>query len=68
MFLKEINMLRYHRSQMNKIESRARPLRPITDDIFSQMPTQDLTYALDSFVVPDDQVITYSNFKYFMFE
>ena len=54
-------MLQFHRREMNKIEPKARPLRPITDDIFSQMPTQDLTYALDSFVVPDDHVSIQSN-------
>jgi hypothetical protein len=34
-----------------------RKLKPITDDIFSQMPSQtDNTYDYDSFCVPDDQV------------
>ena len=33
-----------------------RPLRPITDDIFSQMPTQDTSYGMDSFVVADDHI------------
>jgi hypothetical protein len=46
---------------MNKLEPKIRSLRPITDDIFSQMPTQDITYALDSFVVPDDQLSIKSN-------
>lgn len=39
-----------------------RPLRPVTDDLFSQMPTQDTSYAMDSFVVADDHVSIYSKF------
>ncbi len=54
-------MLKFHRNEMNKLEPKIRSLRPITDDIFSQMPTQDITYALDSFVVPDDQLSIKSN-------
>ena len=58
-------MIRYHRSQMNKLQPKSylnRELPPITDDIFSQMPTQDTSYALDSFVVSDDHVSVCSEF------
>ena len=58
-------MLKYHRSQMNKVQPKSylnRELPPITDDIFSQMPTQDTSYALDSFVVSDSHVSVYSEF------
>lgn len=40
----------------NKPSYLNRPMRPITDDIFSQMPSQDLSYMHDSFVVSDDHV------------
>ena len=33
-----------------------RKLKPITAEIFSQMPTEDTSYALDSFCVADDHV------------
>ena len=33
-----------------------RKLKPISDEIFSQMPEQDETYEHDSFVVADDYV------------
>jgi hypothetical protein len=42
-----------------------RKLRPITDDIFSQMPVQDTSYAMDSFCVPDNHASIYeSELKY----
>ncbi len=51
-----INYLR----SLNRIEEnqfgKSRKLRPITDDIFSQMPTQDTSYVYDSFVVNDDEI------------
>jgi hypothetical protein len=34
-----------------------RKLAPITDDIFSQVPVQDSSYLLDSFVVADDEIV-----------
>lgn len=40
-----------------------RKLKPITDDIFSQMPTQDTSYAYDSFCVPDDHISIYEKKK-----
>jgi hypothetical protein len=33
-----------------------RQLRPITEDLFSQMPEQDASYEYDSFVVDDNHV------------
>ncbi|CAF0760948.1 unnamed protein product [Brachionus calyciflorus] len=56
--------LRYQKSVRDAENNRlphfmTRKLRPITDDIFSQMPTQDTTYDYDSFCVPDDHVSIY---------
>lgn len=47
----------------NKPSYLNRPLPPITDDIFSQMPTQDTSYMLDSFVVSDEHVSFQSKFS-----
>ncbi|RNA42362.1 Fanconi anemia group M isoform X1, partial [Brachionus plicatilis] len=52
--------LKYQKSlrdaERNRPSYLTRKLPPVTDDIFSQMPTQDSWYAYDSFCVPDDQV------------
>ena len=40
-----------------------RKLKPITDDLFSQMPVQDNSYAYDSFVVSDDHVSIYKSYN-----
>lgn len=52
--------LKYQKSlkdaEMNRPSYLTRKLPPITDDIFSQIPSQDSWYAYDSFCVPDDQI------------
>ena len=45
----------------NSIVRPQRQLRPITEDLFSQMPTQDASYEYDSFVV-DDHHVSFSKF------
>lgn len=59
----------YHKSVKNisKKSYINRPLPPITSDIFSQIPTQDISYTLDSFVVPDDQISFIGIFFSFIF-
>ena len=49
-YRKSVKTVQYEKPWMN------RPLPPITDDIFSQMPSQQDSYIMDSFCVADDHV------------
>ena len=66
-FLTDSMLAKYHASLRNArpLETYLnRPLPPITAEIFSQMPTQDVTqYAYDSFLVADDNESIYEKKK-----
>jgi hypothetical protein len=52
-------LAKYYQGLRKPSPKLSRQLRPITDEIFSQMPTQDTSYVLDSFVIADDQISIY---------